>query len=194
LSGASGYRVDWNGLSFVWTGDGRPDSLTVEMAKGADIFVTELIPNLGVLMHVKSGFPDAGRIRDAARLYHHVLRRLRPVKDVGHRLHEVVADGATHAPVREAHDRAVVHPDDEVGVDVDGPKSLTSTATRSPWPPARMRLTKVVFPAPRNPVRMVTGVGGRGAIGGASWRRMPPHRSLDGAPPRYIYRLYRIVG
>ena len=23
--GASGYRLDWNGLSFVWTGDGRPE-------------------------------------------------------------------------------------------------------------------------------------------------------------------------
>ena len=23
--GASAYRLDWNGLSFVWTGDGRPD-------------------------------------------------------------------------------------------------------------------------------------------------------------------------
>ena len=26
--GASAYRLDWNGLSFVWTGDGRPDELT----------------------------------------------------------------------------------------------------------------------------------------------------------------------
>ena len=58
MSGASGYRVDWNGLSFVWTGDGRPDSLTVEMAKGVDVFVTELQANLGALMTVKSGVPE----------------------------------------------------------------------------------------------------------------------------------------
>ena len=24
--GASAYRLDWNGLSFVWTGDGRPET------------------------------------------------------------------------------------------------------------------------------------------------------------------------
>src|SRR5271165_636367 len=37
------------------------------------------------------------------------------------------------------------------------PKSLTSTATRSPCAPFRMRLSSVVFLAPRNPVRTVTG-------------------------------------
>ena len=58
MSGASGYRVDWNGLSFVWTGDGRPDSLTVEMSQGVDVFVTELQANLGALMTVKSGVPE----------------------------------------------------------------------------------------------------------------------------------------
>ena len=58
MSGASGYRVDWNGLSFVWTGDGRPDSLTVEMAKGVDVFVTELQLNLGRLYQVRSGVPE----------------------------------------------------------------------------------------------------------------------------------------
>lgn len=28
VDGASAYRLDWNGLSFVWTGDGKPDQLT----------------------------------------------------------------------------------------------------------------------------------------------------------------------
>ena len=58
MSGASGYRVDWNGLSFVWTGDGRPDSLTVQMAQGVDVFVTELQVNLGALVSVESGVPE----------------------------------------------------------------------------------------------------------------------------------------
>ncbi len=47
MDGASAYRLDWNGLSFVWTGDGRPDNLTAEIAKGVDVFVTELQPDLG---------------------------------------------------------------------------------------------------------------------------------------------------
>ena len=38
--GASAYRLDWNGLSFVWTGDGRPDELTLKYAKGVDVFVS----------------------------------------------------------------------------------------------------------------------------------------------------------
>ena len=44
--GASAYRLDWNGLSFVWTGDGRPDDLTAKYAKGVDVFVTECQPDL----------------------------------------------------------------------------------------------------------------------------------------------------
>ena len=49
--GASAYRLDWNGLSFVWTGDGRPDELTLKYAKGVDVFVSELqqdLPQLAV--------------------------------------------------------------------------------------------------------------------------------------------------
>ena len=45
--GASAYRLDWNGLSFVWTGDGRPDDLTAKYAKGVDVFVTETAAGFG---------------------------------------------------------------------------------------------------------------------------------------------------
>src|SRR5208283_1212219 len=37
------------------------------------------------------------------------------------------------------------------------PKSFTSTPTRRPWLPVRMRFSSVVLPAPRKPVRMVIG-------------------------------------
>ena len=55
--GASAYRLDWNGLSFVWTGDGRPDKLTAKYAKGADVFVTEVQNDLAGLMQLKMGYP-----------------------------------------------------------------------------------------------------------------------------------------
>ena len=55
--GASAYRLDWNGLSFVWTGDGRPDELTVKYSQGVDVFVTEMQNDLAQLMSMKSGFP-----------------------------------------------------------------------------------------------------------------------------------------
>ena len=40
--GASAYRLDWNGMCFVWTGDGRPSELDEKYAKGCDVYVTEL--------------------------------------------------------------------------------------------------------------------------------------------------------
>lgn len=55
--GASAYRLDWNGLSFVWTGDGRPDELSAKFAKGVDVFVTELQPDLANLQSLKFGIP-----------------------------------------------------------------------------------------------------------------------------------------
>ena len=56
--GASAYRLDWNGLSFVWTGDGRPDELTANYAKGVDVFVSEVQNDIGRLMSLKTGFPE----------------------------------------------------------------------------------------------------------------------------------------
>ncbi|MBY2966560.1 guanitoxin biosynthesis MBL fold metallo-hydrolase GntH [Rhizobium leguminosarum] len=55
--GASAYRLDWNGLSFVWTGDGRPDELSLELAKGVDVFVTEVQPDTANLQALKMGMP-----------------------------------------------------------------------------------------------------------------------------------------
>ena len=53
--GASAYRLDWNGLSFVWTGDGKPDQLTVEYAHGTDVFVSEMACDLVNLWALKQG-------------------------------------------------------------------------------------------------------------------------------------------
>jgi ribonuclease Z len=55
--GASAYRLDWEeaGLSFVWTGDGRPDELTAKYAKGADVFVSEGTVDTPYLSALKVG-------------------------------------------------------------------------------------------------------------------------------------------
>ena len=50
--GASAYRLDWNGLCFVWTGDGRPSKLDEKYAKGCDVYVTE---NQAELVSISSG-------------------------------------------------------------------------------------------------------------------------------------------
>jgi ribonuclease Z len=70
--GASAYRLDWNGLSFVWTGDGRPDSNTAKYAKGVDVFVTELQPDTMNVQTLKFGMP---------------VEVLTPTVDVAHIVH-----------------------------------------------------------------------------------------------------------
>jgi ribonuclease Z len=55
IDGASAYRLDWNGLSFVWTGDGKPDELTAQYAKGVDVFVSEMAVDLVNLWAMKQG-------------------------------------------------------------------------------------------------------------------------------------------
>ena len=55
LDGASAYRLDWNGLSFVWTGDGKPDQLTAKYAKGVDVFVSEMAVDMVNLWALKQG-------------------------------------------------------------------------------------------------------------------------------------------
>ena len=56
--GATAYRLDWNGLSFVWTGDGRPDELTAKYAQGVDVFVTECQIDTGRIIQQKYGVPQ----------------------------------------------------------------------------------------------------------------------------------------
>jgi ribonuclease BN (tRNA processing enzyme) len=55
--GATAYRLDWNGLSFVWTGDGRPDELTAKYAEGVDVFVTECQTDTARIIQQKYGLP-----------------------------------------------------------------------------------------------------------------------------------------
>jgi len=57
--GASAYRLDWEdaGLSFVWTGDGRPDVLSAKYGKGADVFVSEGTIDTPFLSGLKVGAP-----------------------------------------------------------------------------------------------------------------------------------------
>lgn len=57
MDGASAFRVDWNGLSFVYTGDGKPDWLTAKYAKGADVFVSEMAVDVINLWAMKQGLP-----------------------------------------------------------------------------------------------------------------------------------------
>ncbi|MBE1283483.1 MAG: MBL fold metallo-hydrolase [Rhodobacteraceae bacterium] len=55
--GASAYRLDWNDMCFVWTGDGRPNMRDVEYAKGCDVYVTETQTELVEISAGVAGVP-----------------------------------------------------------------------------------------------------------------------------------------
>jgi ribonuclease Z len=55
--GASAYRLDWNGLSVAFTGDGRPNSLTEKYCKGIDLLITELQTEVVAISSVVQGVP-----------------------------------------------------------------------------------------------------------------------------------------
>jgi ribonuclease BN (tRNA processing enzyme) len=55
--GASAYRLDWNGLSVAFTGDGRPNSLTATYAQGVDVLITELQPEVVAISSAVQGVP-----------------------------------------------------------------------------------------------------------------------------------------
>ena len=80
--GASAYRLDWEdaGLSFVWTGDGRPDELSAEYGKGADVFVSEGTIDTPSLSALKVGSPSELWEYTIDILPHDVLRRGLPVQ------------------------------------------------------------------------------------------------------------------
>jgi len=45
LFGAMGYRLEWNGLSLAYTADSEPSTFEAEQAKGADVFIHEVMPS-----------------------------------------------------------------------------------------------------------------------------------------------------
>lgn len=44
--GAISYRVDWNGLSFVWSGDTQPNHFLVDNAQNVDLLIHETAPTV----------------------------------------------------------------------------------------------------------------------------------------------------
>jgi len=45
IEGSLGYRLEWNGLVFVYTADSEPSTFEAEQGKGADVFIHEVFPS-----------------------------------------------------------------------------------------------------------------------------------------------------
>ena len=183
--GASAYRLDWNGLSFVWTGDGRPDELTAEFAKGVDVFVTEVQPDLAKLQQLKMGLPPVitNNTIDTAHTVHYAVGYL--TKQVNPRLAMV-----THT----AYDEDLL-PEILAGIRVhwDGlfqfgaPDGVVVNVTKDAiWTPGNAALPEAAGPArpsprSRRPVRPQPRISSsRVARPGARSSRCRAHTSRDG--------------
>ena len=55
--GASAYRLDWNGMSVAFTGDGRPNSLTEKYCKDVDVLITEMQTEVVAISSMVQGVP-----------------------------------------------------------------------------------------------------------------------------------------
>jgi ribonuclease Z len=54
IDGAISYRLDWNGMSVVWSGDTNPNHFFVEHAKGADLLIHETAPTAARLVQANN--------------------------------------------------------------------------------------------------------------------------------------------
>ena len=57
--GATSYRLDWNGRSLCYTGDNRPNSLTIKYCKGVDVLISEVQTATVSLSSIALGMPPA---------------------------------------------------------------------------------------------------------------------------------------
>ena len=57
--GATSYRLDWNGRSLCYTGDNRPNSLTIKYCTGVDMLISEVQNAAISLQSMALGMPTA---------------------------------------------------------------------------------------------------------------------------------------
>ena len=108
MDGASAYRLDWNGLSFAFTGDGRPNSLTAKYAKGVDVLVTEIQPEtIGLAAKTMGVMPFVARTtmdmaHNPAYAAGYLYNQAKPRLAMGtHVLHDTWSEAEMIAEVRE---------------------------------------------------------------------------------------------
>jgi ribonuclease Z len=51
IAGSMGYRLEWNGLTFVYTADSQPSTFEAEQGMGADVFIHEIFPSAEEFAH-----------------------------------------------------------------------------------------------------------------------------------------------
>jgi ribonuclease Z len=78
IDGAISYRLDWNGMSVVWSGDTNPNHFFVEHAQGADLLIHETAPIAARLVQASNVPKKIAASHTPARAYGKVLSLTRP--------------------------------------------------------------------------------------------------------------------
>jgi len=71
--GSVGYKLEWNGLSMIYTGDTKPEYHSIEQASGVNVFIHEMNPpaevwafkNMGLYEPPKEGWPTHDGFQEA---------------------------------------------------------------------------------------------------------------------------------
>ncbi len=138
-------RLDWSGLSFVYSGDTTPSYFFVENAKNADLVVHETFDRVQTMME-KAGYDERAAIgictmahsdpQEAGRVFELIAPRLA----VGyHFYNDLDTQPAHHAAVRKHYKGPLVFAKDFMTFNVTKERIVTRMAVTSPdtWPNKR---------------------------------------------------------
>ncbi len=143
LDGPVSYRLDWNGLSFVYSGDTHPNRWFVEYGQDADVLVHESFITVPQLM-AKQGFPEDLAVEVGTRVHTapadcgRVFARTRPKLAVGYHFFN---DWDTAPEIRDAikstYDGPLVLATDDMVFNVtrNHIKTRMMVAAEDVWPP-----------------------------------------------------------
>jgi ribonuclease Z len=125
IDGPVSYRLDWNGLSFVFSGDTIPNKWLIEQARGVDLLIHESFPSPEVYS-AKSGYPLRVARNIAAGVHTtpaglgKILAMTRPrMAGVYHLLNNFDVVQATLEEIRRSYDGALVITEDLMVFNVD---------------------------------------------------------------------------
>ena len=162
--GATSYRLDWNGRSLCYTGDNRPNSLTIKHCKGVDMLISEVQTATVSMSSRALGMPAAlaAYIVDTSHTpaygLGYICKEAQPKVCVGtHYNYDDIFNNETVAEVRHHYKGAFAFgAPDLVTFNIHGDgkvwwrEGVVAESSQTPRPVIKSQMVK--FPAPRHQV------------------------------------------
>jgi len=102
-NGSISYRLDWNGLSMIFTGDTKPNDYVISQGKGVDVLIHEMVVPPDVWASKNSGLQPGGQGWDLA------LQTAQNVQDSSHTPQNAFGYILYQGPVTIATDLLVIN-------------------------------------------------------------------------------------